>query len=117
MIPCIIESPFKGATKAEEQRNHAYLDKCIRWCIENGYTPYASHKMLPDALDDSNPNERTLGISAGLDMSLFILSKRPDAKVFFFLDYGQSGGMNKAEEKYLAYDFANRISGKMIGTL
>jgi hypothetical protein len=117
MIPCIIESPFKGETKAEESRNRAYLDKCIRWCILHGYTPYASHKMLTDALDDSSPDERSSGISAGLTMALAILKACPDAKVFIFQDYGQSSGMQKAELHYSAQGYGGRVIHQMVGKL
>ena len=90
MIPCIIESPYKG----DVARNKIYLDRCIRHCIEKGYTPYASHKMVPGALDDLIPVERELGIKAGLEMADFILDSHSDSCVFFFVDYGSSDGMS-----------------------
>lgn len=106
---CIVESPFRGETKDEESRNRAYLDKAIRWCVLHGYTPYASHKMLPDALDDSNEEERTTGINAGIEMSLSLLNSNKMARVFFFTDYSWSCGMLKAQKKYTAHHFEDRI--------
>jgi hypothetical protein len=119
MTPCIIESPFKGKNKAEESRNRAYLDKCIRWCVLHGYTPYASHKMLTDSLDDSNHAERTSGIVAGLTLSVLLLRYHaaPAAPVFFFLDYGESEGMKHAREKYRIEGMSDRILEQKIGTL
>ena len=38
----------------------------IRDCIARGESPYASHQMLTEALDDTNPIERNAGIQAGL---------------------------------------------------
>ncbi len=118
MIPCIVESPFKGANRAEEQRNRAYLDKLIRRCVHLGYTPYASHKMLTDALDDSDPEERERGIKAGLAMSLCVLKAHPDAQIFFGIDYGMSEGMSKyAEPFYIDNGFEARIEKVEVGKL
>lgn len=118
MIPCIIESPFKGATKAEESRNRAYLNKCIRWCIEQGYSPYASHKMLVDSLDDALPNERLLGREAGLEMAIAILQTHPQAKVFVFQDYTPAGdGIQLAQERYAKYGLEERVQSLHIGIL
>jgi hypothetical protein len=58
----IIESPYKG----DVPRNERYLRACIRDCLKRGESPYASHRMLTDALDDNVPEERKLGIEAGL---------------------------------------------------
>ena len=90
MTPCIIESPYKG----DVARNRRYLQRCIRWCVSKGFTPYASHQMLTDALDDLDPEERELGIMAGLEMADLILDSHSDAVVYFFVDYGSSDGMS-----------------------
>ena len=62
----IIESPYKGNDWKDLERNNRYLQACIRDCINRGESPYASHQMLTDALDDTNPIERAVGIKAGL---------------------------------------------------
>jgi hypothetical protein len=116
MIPVIIESPFKGETKADESRNRAYLDKCIRWCILRGLTPYASHKMLVDALNDDNPAERSDGIEAGLNMASSLIAwSNGQVKPIFFEDYGVSSGMEKAKGWYDKnnYDYEFRKIGKL----
>jgi len=62
----IIESPFKGDNWEDLERNKRYLRACIRDCIDRDESPYASHRMLTDTLDDKNPVERAVGIKAGL---------------------------------------------------
>lgn len=89
-IPCVIESPYAG----DVERNMAYLEKCIRWCACHGYAPYASHKMMTVALDDSNPEERTLGINCGLAFRKIVAVR------LFFIDLGWSNGMLHARELY-----------------
>lgn len=85
-----IESPFAG----DIERNNCYLDMCILDCLQRGETPYASHRMLTAALDDSKEEERELGIKAGLAMS-----RRMDKRLFY-LDLGYSSGMEKARAYY-----------------
>ena len=58
----IIESPYAGDVVA----NRAYLQRAIRDCLSRGEAPFASHQMYTDALDDKNPEERKLGMLAGL---------------------------------------------------
>ena len=87
---CVIESPYAGDVDA----NMAYLRECTQWCLARGLTPYASHKMLTDALDDNDPAERALGISAGLAWA-----PRADWRVFF-VDRGWSRGMGAARVHY-----------------
>lgn len=60
----VIESPFAGCFPL----NRAYLHEAIRDCLRRGETPYASHKMIPGALDDLDREERRSGIDAGLAM-------------------------------------------------
>jgi len=86
----VIESPYAG----EVARNRAYLERCIRDSALRGESPYASHKMLTDALDDSMPDEREIGIDCGL-----ALRRRADKRVFY-IDYGWSGGMLAAKKLY-----------------
>lgn len=70
----IIESPFmgKGETAEERERetaiNIAYAKAAVRDCLARGEAPYASHLFFtqPGILDDNVPDERRLGIEAGL---------------------------------------------------
>lgn len=61
----IIESPFAGNVK----RNLAYVRACMRDCLLRGEAPFASHALYtqPGVLDDKIPDERKLGIRAGLE--------------------------------------------------
>lgn len=96
----IIESPYKG----DVSRNKRYLQACIRDCIKRGESPYASHQMLTDALDDNDPEQRKIGISAGLAWrkALYISNTglRRVTPVFYF-DLGWSDGMTHARKMYL----------------
>jgi len=102
----IIESPYKGKTPEDLERNKRYLRSCIRDCINRGESPYASHRMLTDALDDNDPAERTLGIEAGLawrqacvlDGSKLVVVSR--VLPIFYVDLGMSSGMLLAKKCY-----------------
>lgn len=85
----IIESPFAGATPELAARNLRYLRACMRWCLLKGWSPYASHGLYTQegVLDDTNPEERSLGINAGF-------AWRPDAAATcVFHDLGFTRGM------------------------
>jgi hypothetical protein len=86
----VIESPYAG----DVARNLAYLDACIRDCIARGESPYASHKMLTTALDDTKPDERAAGIAAGL-----CWRRVADLRVFY-TDLLWSAGMRAAFDLY-----------------
>ncbi len=85
----VVESPFKG----DLERNKRYLESCLRDCVLNrGESPYASHKMLTDCLDDDKPEERQLGIEAGF-------AWKQDAELTaFYVDLGWSDGMKLARD-------------------
>jgi len=59
----IIESPYAG----DIEKNTKYLRACIRDSLSRGESPIASHAIYPqpEILDDMNPEERKLGLSAG----------------------------------------------------
>jgi hypothetical protein len=85
----IIESPYAG----DRDRNEAYLRQCIRDSLNRGESPYASHAIIPGALDDSIPEERDKGIRAG-----YAWWKAADL-IAFYVDYGMSPGMHKALQR------------------
>lgn len=111
----IIESPYKG----DVPRNLRYLRSCIRDCLSHGESPYASHRMLTDALDDGSPAERALGIEAGLAWRRALWLEEVDygellrggtsslvredirrVLPVFYIDLGWSTGMLKAQGLY-----------------
>jgi hypothetical protein len=65
----IIESPFAGNIK----KNINYARKCMRDSLIRGEFPIASHLLYTQKgiLDDTKPEERKLGISAGLEWGKF----------------------------------------------
>lgn len=86
----IIESPYAG----DVERNLRYLRECLRDSVARGESPYASHRMLTDALDDTIPTEREAGIKAGLAWAGVA------DEIVFYVDLGWSGGMKAARAHY-----------------
>ena len=86
----VLESPYAG----EIGRNVDYARRCVKDSLERGEAPIASHLLYTQKgiLDDSKPNERALGIDAGLAWL-----KVADLHVFY-VDYGISPGMQYAIE-------------------
>lgn len=91
----IIESPYRGANQSERLRNVSYLKRCIRDCIMRGESPYASHGLLPGALDEDQAEERLRGIEAGYEW-WFVAEL-----IVFYVDYGWSSGMKIAKARVL----------------
>lgn len=85
----IIESPFAGATPELAARNLRYARACLRFCLCEGWSPYASHLLYtqPGVLRDEVLDERLLGIKAG-----FVWRRSSEATVVFH-DLGFSFGM------------------------
>lgn len=81
----ILESPFAGDIEA----NIEYARKCMRDCFLKGEAPYASHLLYTQEgiLDDNVPEERLLGIDAGL------LWGNHAIKTVVYTDRGISKGM------------------------
>jgi hypothetical protein len=89
MIRVLIESPFAGETDEETQKNINYARAAVVDCLKRGEAPYASHLFFtqPGVLDDTKPEERTLGIDAGL------LWGAAAEKTVVYIDRGLSTGM------------------------
>jgi len=81
----ILESPFNGDVK----KNIKYAKLCMKDCFKRGEYPFASHLLYTqdEILDDTNPEERKLGIECGLAVSSANL---PQA---VYTDLGISEGM------------------------
>jgi hypothetical protein len=60
----VLESPYAGDVVA----NETYARAAMRDCLLRGEAPIASHLLYtqPGVLDDQIPEERMLGINAGL---------------------------------------------------
>ncbi len=81
----ILESPYAG----DVEKNVEYARACVRDALLRGEAPMASHLLYtqPGILDDSVPEERQLGINAGLEWR-----KVAEASVVY-TDLGISKGM------------------------
>jgi hypothetical protein len=85
----IVESPYAGEVEA----NVAYARAAVLDCLRRGEAPYASHLFFPQVLDDLSPDERALGIEAGLAWGA-----AAEATVVY-VDRGISGGMKLGIER------------------
>lgn len=83
-----IESPLAG----DFATNIAYARACLRYCLGQGVSPYASHLLLPQVYNDLSPEQREAGIEAGLAMGNLCDER------WFFVDLGISSGMRRAKD-------------------
>lgn len=81
----ILESPYAG----DVERNVRYARACVRECLARGESPQVSHLLFTQdgILRDEIPEERQLGIDAGLAWK-----RVADASVVY-TDLGISRGM------------------------
>ncbi|WP_230280254.1 hypothetical protein [Croceicoccus sp. Ery15] len=88
----IIESPFAGEIEA----NVEYARRAMSDSLKRGEYPIASHLLYtqPGILRDEIPEERELGIMAGLAW------RRVADRAVFYVDRGWSGGMRAARDLY-----------------
>ena len=89
MITVCIESPLSG----DFATNIAYARACLRYCLEQGVSPYASHLLLPQVYDDINEAQREAGIQAGLVMGNYLTQR------WYFMDLNEgesTNGMKRA---------------------
>ncbi len=84
----IVESPYAG----DVGRNVAYARAALRDCLLRGEAPFASHLLYtqPGVLDDGKPEERQLGIAAGLALA----EAASGAQTVAYTDLGISAGMS-----------------------
>ena len=83
MIIVILESPYAG----DIERNTEYAKKCMLDSLRRGEAPMVSHLLYTQVLDDSNEQDRELGIKAGLSFGTVA------SKTVVYTDYGISKGM------------------------
>lgn len=83
----ILESPFAG----DIEKNQDYARACMSDCLLRGEAPFASHLLYTQkgVLDDNQPEERKIGIEAGLDWGLMA------SATVVYTDLGVSLGMEK----------------------
>ena len=83
MIKVLLESPFRG----NKEMNIMYAHECFLDCLKRDETPFASHLLYTQMLDDDKPDERDLGIKAGLEWG------KQAEKTVVYTDFGISSGM------------------------
>lgn len=91
MIRVVLESPFAGDIK----RNISYARAAVRDCLKRGEAPIVSHLLFtqPGILKDEIPEERALGIEAGL------IWGTAAEKTVVYGDLGMSRGMEAGIER------------------
>lgn len=89
----VIESPYAGDVAA----NVAFCEAVCRYAALQGYAPMASHLLYTRFLDDTVPEERRVGIDAGLAWAAHAEA------VWFCLRPGEdySRGMQYAAARYV----------------
>jgi hypothetical protein len=106
MTLVVIESSYAGDVTTNER----YARACLRDSLLRGEYPIASHLLYtqPGVLDDRSPDERALGIRAGLAWGY-----HADLTAVY-VDLGRSGGM---EQGILAAKEAGRVidSRRLVG--
>jgi hypothetical protein len=87
----IVESPYAG----DVDRNVAYARAALADCLRRGEAPLASHLLYtqPGVLDDRVPEERRLGIEAGLAWG------RVAEATVVYSDFAYSSGMLQGVER------------------
>lgn len=95
----IIETLYSG----DVQANTEYARACLLDSLRRGEAPIASHLLHTQVLDDMQPDERSLGIEAGLAWY------RVATKCVVYTDRGISGGMkmgiDRAEQHGVAVQY------------
>lgn len=101
----IIESPYAGDMAA----NGRYALRCVADSLARGEAPFASHLFYPHLLEDSDADQRALGIAAG-----HAWTKAADL-VAVYIDYGISEGMwlgiKEAEKFGVPLEYRNLLRG------
>lgn len=92
----ILESPFAGDVKFNEM----YARACLRDSLLRGESPIASHLLYtqPGVLDDDIPDERMMGIDAGLSWRSVATGS------VVYMDLGVTPGMQYGINKMVSED-------------
>jgi hypothetical protein len=85
----IVETPYKADTEEGIAENERFARACMRDCLQRGESPFASHLLYTQkgVLRDDVPEERALGIEAGLAWGCCA------AATVVYTNRGISGGM------------------------
>lgn len=102
-----VESPYSTSNGKSIEENLEYARKAMWSILVMGDTPYASHLLYtqPGVLNDAIPEERELGIQAGLEM---YRQKKSDACAIFVengITLGMLHGIKVALENEIPVEF------------
>lgn len=97
----VVESPFASKDYAAQYANKQYALDAMRHVFEAGCIPIASHIFYTDCLNDSIPEQRELGISAGLELAGWA------DETWVFIDRGVSPGMQRGMKD--AWDAGRKV--------
>ncbi len=105
----ILESPY-AATATHTVEDHVrYARACMKDCLSRGEAPFASHLLYTQrgVLDDTKPEERNLGIGAGLEW------KAACTATVVYMDLGLTPGMELGIENAAAA--GNSVTFRRLG--
>jgi hypothetical protein len=87
----VIESPFGSDDDEIIRRNILYARLCLNTVLHKGHACFASHLLFTQrlVLNDNVPEERALGITAGLEVV------RDFEATYVFSDFGVTPGMQE----------------------
>lgn len=89
----IIESPYAGQDCDEVDRNVGYAEQAMLDSLRRGEAPFVSALLYTRVLEDEKPEDRRLGIAAGLEWG-----DVAEATVVYE-DLGISSGMRQGIER------------------
>ncbi len=108
----IIESPLgrrvdgTPCTPQELAENLVYARACMADSLRRGESPYGSHLLYPQCLDDAKPEERQRGMEAGFDWgqaAAIVNEQRPgSAFAAVYVDRGLTPGMLQGIARHMA---------------
>lgn len=105
----VLESPYAAPTPEGIERNVRYARACVADCFRRGEAAIASHLLYtqPGVLRDEVPEERALGIEAGL-----LWGEKAEATVVY-TDVGTSRGVEAGIQR--AKDSGRPVEYRSLG--
>ncbi len=93
----VVESPYSSTSPSIIEANVEYARRAMADCLARDEFPIASHLLYtqPGILDDTIPEERKKGMTAGL-----VWGAKAGQLIVFYCDRGISSGMEAAAEYY-----------------
>ena len=95
----IIESPYKGKIKT----NVAYAKKCMFDSFKRGESPFASHLLYTQVLDDTIANQRAMGLQRAFNW--YECAELMAVYTDLGITAGMKLGINKAKELSIGIEY------------